>query len=80
MLVTCLNPLIGYDMASKVAKNAHKKRNKRANKKAHKKAHKARNLQMNKNKNKKKEKNLMQLPSVNEFLGKQMKKYRGGGY
>lgn len=25
MLVTCLNPLIGYDMASKVAKNAHKK-------------------------------------------------------
>lgn len=26
MLVTCLNPVIGYDMASKVAKNAHKKR------------------------------------------------------
>lgn len=25
MLVTSLNPLIGYDMASKVAKNAHKK-------------------------------------------------------
>jgi fumarate hydratase class II len=25
MLVTCLNPQIGYDMASKVAKNAHKK-------------------------------------------------------
>ncbi|PNY24365.1 Fumarate hydratase, mitochondrial, partial [Tolypocladium capitatum] len=25
MLVTCLNPEIGYDMASKVAKNAHKK-------------------------------------------------------
>jgi fumarate hydratase, class II len=25
MLVTCLNPIIGYDMASKVAKNAHKK-------------------------------------------------------
>lgn len=25
MLVTCLNPMIGYDMASKVAKNAHKK-------------------------------------------------------
>lgn len=25
MLVTCLNPVIGYDMASKVAKNAHKK-------------------------------------------------------
>ncbi|KAI9804912.1 MAG: fumarase fum1 [Piccolia ochrophora] len=25
MLVTCLNPLIGYDAASKVAKNAHKK-------------------------------------------------------
>lgn len=25
MLVTCLNPKIGYDMASKVAKNAHKK-------------------------------------------------------
>jgi fumarate hydratase class II len=24
MLVTCLNPIIGYDMASKVAKNAHK--------------------------------------------------------
>ncbi|MCJ1320109.1 fumarase fum1 [Xylographa vitiligo] len=24
MLVTCLNPVIGYDMASKVAKNAHK--------------------------------------------------------
>jgi len=22
--VTCLNPVIGYDMASKVAKNAHK--------------------------------------------------------
>lgn len=26
MLVTCLNPIIGYDMASKVAKNAHKKK------------------------------------------------------
>ena len=26
MLVTCLNPVIGYDMASKVAKNAHKKK------------------------------------------------------
>ena len=25
MLVTCLNPVIGYDAASKVAKNAHKK-------------------------------------------------------
>lgn len=25
MLVTCLNPKIGYDMASKVAKTAHKK-------------------------------------------------------
>lgn len=25
MLVTCLNPVIGYDSASKVAKNAHKK-------------------------------------------------------
>jgi fumarate hydratase class II len=25
MLVTCLNSKIGYDMASKVAKNAHKK-------------------------------------------------------
>jgi fumarate hydratase, class II len=25
MLVTCLNPKIGYDMASKVAKNAHRK-------------------------------------------------------
>jgi len=25
MLVTCLNSEIGYDMASKVAKNAHKK-------------------------------------------------------
>ena len=25
MLVTCLNPVIGYDMASKTAKNAHKK-------------------------------------------------------
>ena len=25
MLVTCLNPKIGYDMAIKVAKNAHKK-------------------------------------------------------
>jgi fumarate hydratase class II len=25
MLVTCLNPKIGYDMASKVAKNAHAK-------------------------------------------------------
>ena len=25
MLVTCLNPIIGYDMASKVTKNAHKK-------------------------------------------------------
>ena len=25
MLVTCLNPVIGYDMASKVAKNAHAK-------------------------------------------------------
>lgn len=25
MLVTCLNPKIGYDMASRVAKNAHKK-------------------------------------------------------
>lgn len=25
MLVTSLNPIIGYDMASKVAKNAHKK-------------------------------------------------------
>lgn len=25
MLVTCLNPIIGYDMASKVAKNAHQK-------------------------------------------------------
>jgi fumarate hydratase class II len=25
MLVTCLNSVIGYDMASKVAKNAHKK-------------------------------------------------------
>ncbi|KAI9788855.1 MAG: fumarase fum1 [Peltula sp. TS41687] len=25
MLVTCLNPIIGYDMASKVAKNAHRK-------------------------------------------------------
>ena len=25
MLVTCLNPIIGYDMASRVAKNAHKK-------------------------------------------------------
>ena len=25
MLVTALNPHIGYDMASKVAKNAHKK-------------------------------------------------------
>lgn len=25
MLVTCLNPIIGYDAASKVAKNAHKK-------------------------------------------------------
>ncbi len=25
MLVTCLNPIIGYDMASKVAKNAHHK-------------------------------------------------------
>ncbi|KAF1991647.1 fumarate hydratase [Aulographum hederae CBS 113979] len=25
MLVTCLNPVIGYDMASKVAKHAHKK-------------------------------------------------------
>ncbi|KAI4092845.1 MAG: hypothetical protein LQ344_003210 [Seirophora lacunosa] len=25
MLVTCLNPVIGYDMASKVAKDAHKK-------------------------------------------------------
>jgi fumarate hydratase class II len=25
MLVTCLNPKIGYDAASKVAKNAHKK-------------------------------------------------------
>lgn len=25
MLVTSLNPSIGYDMASKVAKNAHKK-------------------------------------------------------
>ena len=25
MLVTCLNPVIGYDQASKVAKNAHKK-------------------------------------------------------
>ena len=24
-MVTCLNPKIGYDMASKVAKNAHKK-------------------------------------------------------
>lgn len=24
MLVTSLNPIIGYDMASKVAKNAHK--------------------------------------------------------
>ena len=26
MLVTCLNPVIGYDIASKVAKNAHKKK------------------------------------------------------
>ena len=26
MLVTCLNPVLGYDMASKVAKNAHRKR------------------------------------------------------
>ena len=26
MLVTSLNPIIGYDQASKVAKNAHKKR------------------------------------------------------
>jgi fumarate hydratase, class II len=25
MLVTCLNPVIGYDKASKVAKNAHHK-------------------------------------------------------
>lgn len=25
MLVTCLNPIIGYDKASKTAKNAHKK-------------------------------------------------------
>lgn len=25
MLVTCLNPKIGYDKASKTAKNAHKK-------------------------------------------------------
>lgn len=25
MLVTCLNPVIGYDKASKAAKNAHKK-------------------------------------------------------
>ena len=25
MLVTCLNPRIGYDAASRVAKNAHKK-------------------------------------------------------
>ncbi len=25
MLVTCLNPIIGYDKASQVAKNAHKK-------------------------------------------------------
>ncbi len=25
MLVTCLNPIIGYDKASMVAKNAHKK-------------------------------------------------------
>lgn len=25
MLVTCLNPKIGYDMCSKVAKNAHQK-------------------------------------------------------
>lgn len=25
MLVTCLNPVIGYDAASKTAKNAHKK-------------------------------------------------------
>ncbi len=25
MLVTCLNPVIGYDSASQVAKNAHKK-------------------------------------------------------
>ena len=25
MLVTCLNPIIGYDKASLVAKNAHKK-------------------------------------------------------
>lgn len=25
MLVTCLNPVIGYDMASKVAKHAHRK-------------------------------------------------------
>ena len=25
MLVTCLNPVIGYDSASKVAKHAHKK-------------------------------------------------------
>ena len=25
MLVTCLNPVIGYDAASKAAKNAHKK-------------------------------------------------------
>ena len=25
MLVTCLNPIIGYDMASKVANKAHKK-------------------------------------------------------
>jgi len=27
MLVTCLNSKIGYDMASKIAKNAHKKGN-----------------------------------------------------
>ena len=60
------------------AKKAHKAHKAKKAKKSHKKAHKARNLQ--ENKNKKKERNLMQLPSVNEFLGKQMKKYRGGGY
>lgn len=62
--------------AHKKHKKAHKKAHKKHKKvhKAHKKAHKNRNLKS------KKERNLMQLPSVNEFLGNEMRKYNRSGY
>lgn len=61
-------------------KKSHKKHHKKHHKKAHRKAHKAHKAHKSRNLKEKKERKLMQLPSVNEFLGNEMKRFNRRGY